>query len=54
MVYNKLIAKELKDMTGMLTTFEPVRVDKIDWKGVTGHGKYWEMETYFLPESTYA
>ena len=53
MVYNRLIAKELKDLSGMLTTFESVKVDKIDWEGVTGHGKYWEMETYFLPTSTY-
>ena len=53
MVYNRLIAKELKDLSGMSTTFESVKVDKIDWEGVTGHGKYWEMETYFLPTSTY-
>jgi hypothetical protein len=41
-------------LSGMLTTFEPVKVEKIDWEGVTGHGKYWEMETYFLPTCTYA
>ena len=52
MVYNKLIARELNELANLETKFERVKVEKIDWTGVSGHGKYWDMETYFLPTCT--